>query len=127
VLAVIEVTIVMAIIWVPVILIARFLIKEKRQNRAKAREERLAKDRARQEFVKGQERQKRLAARPVLDCRVGLQHDTDAACVRHDWSTPPSFVKVVQVEKGDRFNINLRTSYCARCGFRESEEVYKPY
>lgn len=83
------------------------------------------KSRQRKELAKQREHQERLAARPTVQCRPDFQHDTDAAIVQHDWHNPNSYSKVETTERGADFHINTAFDYCARCGLRETREIYK--
>jgi hypothetical protein len=127
----IEVAVVMILIWGAVIAFFVLLYRSKRQERMRVREtqreERLAKDRTREELARARESQRRYAALPVVDCHPGFQHDTNAERVIHDHHNPASFVKVQQIEEGKGFRINMTRSYCSRCGLQEDKEFYKPY
>lgn len=127
----IEVAVVMVLIWGAVIVFFVALYRSKHQERMQVRkaqrQERLAKDRTREEFARAQERQRWYAALPFVDCHPEFQHDTNAARVMHDYHNPASFVKVQQIEEGKGFRINMTRSYCARCGLQGEKEFYKPY
>src|SRR6266496_6679142 len=114
----IEVAVVMILLWGAMITLFVVLYRSKRQERMKVREaqrqERLAKDRTREELARAQESQRRYAALPVVDCHPGFRHDTNAARVIHDYHNPASFVKVQQIEEGEGFRINMSRLYCAR-------------